>query len=103
MTCAPGEVNLRCLRLQADRIAHAQRYTADLMVWAPDTIEALQRAHRDPHGWQEMDLYTPRPGYVLVQDGEEIYRARRIGGTWYCDDDTIVYPSRWMSFEAVTR
>lgn len=103
MTEPTGEVNLRCLRLQADRIAHAQGYTAALMRWAADTIEALQQAQRDPHGWQDMTLYTPRPGYVLVQDGEEIYRARRIAGVWYCDDDTIVHPTRWMACEAVTR
>jgi hypothetical protein len=93
------EASTRALRSRAERIKDG--YNKMLMRWAADTIDALQQAQRDPHGWQEMDLYTPRPGYVLVQDGEEIYRARRIGGTWYCDDDTIVYPSRWMSFEAL--
>ena len=93
------EASTRALRSLAERIKDG--YNKMLMRWAADTIDALQQAQRDPHVWQEMDLYTPRPGYVLVQDGEEIYRARRIGGTWYCDDDTIVYPSRWMSFEAL--
>jgi len=89
------------LRRQADRIDGAQPYLAGMLRWAATTIESLRGQLLDPHGWQDMDVYTPRPGYVLVQDGEEIYRARRIGGTWYCDDDTIVYPSRWMSFEGL--
>lgn len=91
------------LRRQADRIDGAQPYLAGMLRWAATMIETLRGQLRDPHGWQPMETYTPREVYVLVQDGEEVYRARRMGGVWRCDEGYEVHPTAWMPFAEVPR
>jgi hypothetical protein len=44
-------------------------------------------------------------GYVLVQDGEEVYRAAYMPLTaqWRCDEGYQVYPQKWMPFAETPR
>jgi len=59
---------------------------------------ATYRQTQAPYAWQDIGTFDGRAVYVLVQDGEEVYRAACQSDGWWCDEGYRVHPTHWMPF-----
>ena len=88
---------LRTLDGAADFLESVHRATYAALL--RQLLAAYRQTHQ-PYEWQDIQTFDGRAVYVLVQDGEEVYRAAYQSDGWWCDEGYRVHPTHWMPYGA---
>lgn len=67
-------------------------------IYASLLRQLLDETRLTPTTWQEIETFDGRASFVLVQDGEEVYRAACQSDGWRCEEGYRVHPTHWMPF-----
>lgn len=101
-----NERELRVLEIACEALEVSERrhHLAALIRKAIAAVRGVTVGGTEPT-WMDIETFDGRMGYVLVQDGEEVYRAAYMPLTsqWRCDEGYQVYPQKWMPFKEATR
>ena len=101
-----NERELRVLEIACEALEVSERrhHLAALIRKAIAAVRGVTAGGTEPT-WLDIETFDGRMGYVLVQDGEEVYRAAYMPLTlqWRCDEGYQVYPQKWMPFKEVAR
>ena len=101
-----NERELRVLEIACEALEVTERrhHLAALIRKAIAAVRGVTAGGTEPT-WLDIETFDGRMGYVLVQDGEEVYRAAYMPLTaqWRCDEGYQVYPQKWMPFAETPR
>lgn len=101
-----NERELRVLEIACEALEVTERrhHLAALIRKAIAAVRGVTPGGTEPT-WLDIDTFDGRMGYVLVQDGEEVYRAAYmpLSLQWRCDEGYQVYPQKWMPFSETPR
>ena len=103
-----NERELRVLEIACEALEVTERrhHLAALIRKAIAAVRGVTAGGTEPT-WMDIETFDGRMGYVLVQDGEEVYRAAYMPlsspSQWRCDEGYVVYPQKWMPFKEATR
>jgi len=91
------ERELRILEIAAEALDVSQQRN-HLAALIRQAVAELRQVAPTPQRWHPLDTFDGRAVYVLVQDGEEVYRAACQSDGWWCDEGYRVHPTHWMPF-----